>query len=120
MSAYLEMPFTPGEILRHIENADIVIDTTGNAAFTYALAMTANDAGKPLVSGALYRGGAIARVQRQAIDGDTSIYQREESDKYPLIPPGRETEDLATPDTGCSAPVNNAPPAAITGMRYAG
>ena len=113
VSAYLEMPFTPGEILRHIENADIVIDATGNAAFTYALAMKAAAEGKPLVSGALYRGGAIARVQRQALDGDTPIHQREESDKYPLIPPGSETEDLATPDTGCSAPVNNAPPAAV-------
>ena len=113
VSAYLEMPFTPGEIWRRIENADIVIDATGNAAFTYALAMTAADAGKPLVSGALYRGGAIARVRRQALDGDTPIHQREKSDKYPIIPPGSETEDLATADTGCSAPVNNAPPAAV-------
>lgn len=113
ISAYHESPFTPHEISRRIENADIIIDATGNAAFTYSLAMTASDAGKPLVSGALYRGGAVARVQRQALASDTPIHQRDESEQYPSIPLGIETEEFATADTGCSAPVNNAPPASV-------
>lgn len=112
-AVYLEAPFTPGEIRPRIADADLVIDATGNAAFINALAVVAEDLGKPLVSGALYRGGAIGRVQRQALSEDAPIHQRETS-QYLLIPTGNAASEFATPETGCSAPVNNSPPASVT------
>ena len=75
--------------------------------------MVAQEAEVPLVAGALYRGGFIGRVQRQALPSDTPIHQREDRARYPLIPPGEEREDFATSQLGCSAPVNNTPPSAI-------
>ena len=113
VAEFQESPMTPGEIRARISNADIVVDATGNGAFTPALAMVAQEGGVPLVSGALYRGGNIARVQRQVLPGDTAIHLREEGAQYPLIPQGDNHEDLATPALGCSAPVNNAPPASV-------
>lgn len=106
-------PKTPGDIGGLIANADVIIDATGDAAFTQALAMTASAVGKPLIAGALYRGGFIARVQRQALVDDTPINQRAELPQYLAIPPGDDREDLAIPDVGCSAPVNNAPPTSV-------
>ena len=112
---FLEAPMTPGRICELISSADIVIDATGNDAFVPALAMVAEKWGKPLVSGALYRGGSVARVQRQVLAGDTPIHLREEGAKYPVIPGGDGRNDFATPALGCSAPVNNAPPASVIG-----
>ena len=106
-------PSTPSDIRALIVNADVIVDATGDAAFTRALAMTASAAGKPLIAGALYRGGFIARVQRQALANDTPIGQRAGFPQYLVIPPGDDSEDLAIPNVGCSAPVNNAPPAAV-------
>ena len=108
-----EAPSTPGEIRELIDDADIVIDTTGNEALIGSLAMIVTDVGKPLVSGALYRGGFIGRVQRQALPDDTPIHQRNDFTRYPIIPAGVEAEDFAAPQLGCSAPVNNAPPSAV-------
>ena len=110
-----ESPMTPGRIRELISNADIVVNTTGNDAFTDALAMVAEEMGKPLVSGALYRGGNIARVQRQMLAGDIPIHLREEGPQYPVIPGGHEHNDFVTPALGCSAPVNNAPPMSVIG-----
>ena len=75
--------------------------------------MTTRAAGKPLISGALYRGGFVGRVQREARADDAPIELRADSPHYLVIPPGDDAEDLATPDVGCSAPVNNAPPSAV-------
>ena len=110
---YIEAPGTPAGIRQRIAAADLVIDATGNAAFSAPLALVAKDLGKPLVSGALYRGGAIGRVRRQALPEDTPINQRDEP-QYRFIPPGDAGAEFATPETGCSAPVNNAPPASVT------
>ena len=112
---FLESPMTPGRVRELISDADIVVNTTGNDAFTDALAMVAEAMGKPLVSGALYRGGYIARVQRQVLGADTPIHLREDGVNYPLIPGGDEGKDFATPALGCSAPVNNAPPMSVIG-----
>ena len=112
---YSEAPSTPMEIRRRIENSDIAIDSTGNGAFANALGYIAEKEKKPVVSGALYRGGAVGRVRRYALfpDVDKPIHSREESLRYPAIPPGRTEDDFASPETGCSAPVNNAPPASV-------
>lgn len=113
VNGFQESPRTPSQIRERIDSADIVIDTTGNEALTLSLAMLAKELEKPLVSGALYRGGSIGRVQRQALPSDTPINERGDLTRYPAIPPGDDGEELATPQLGCSAPVNNAPPTAV-------
>ena len=110
-----EAPMARGRIRELILNADIVIDATGNDALVPALAMVTQELGKPLVSGALYRGGSVARVQRQVLDGDTPIHLREEGTRYPAIPAGDGHGDFVMPALGCSAPVNNAPPTSVIG-----
>ena len=106
-------PYGSQEIAQLIENADVVIDATGNDAFVHPVARVAEGLGKPLVSGALFRGGFIGRVQRKALETDTSILDRPESSDYPVVPPGDSKVDFAEPDLGCSAPVNNAPPSSV-------
>ncbi len=104
---------TPDEILQPIADSDIVVDTTGNEALVYSISQLAVHSKFPYVSGALYRGGSIARVQRQDLSSDVPINQREPSDRYPLIPAGNDAEEFAEPHLGCSAPANNAPPASV-------
>ncbi len=106
-------PYGSQEIAQLLENADLVIDATGSDAFVHPVARVAEDLGKPLVSGALFRGGFLGRVQRKALDPDSSIFDRPESPDYPIVPPGDSEVDFAEPDLGCSAPVNNAPPASV-------
>ena len=108
-----ESPRIPSRIRELTTGVDIAVDTTGSEALTYSLAMVAQDSGVPLVSGALYRGGGVARVQRQAQPTDTPILQRLDLDRYPPIPPGDGTDEFAEQNLGCSAPVNNAPPFAV-------
>ena len=67
------------------------------------------------MSGALYRGGSVARVQRQVLNESTPIHLREEGTQYPAIPVGDGHGDFVMPALGCSAPVNNAPPASVIG-----
>ena len=114
VSGFLEAPRTRREIQQRILPADIVVDTTGNEALVRSLAIVAQENEKRLVTGALYRGGFIARVRRQAVPGDTPIHQRVDLTRYPLIPAGLEGENFASPQLGCSAPVNNAPPSAVS------
>ena len=106
-------PYGSQEIAQLVEDADVVIDATGNDAFVHPVARVAEELRKPLVSGALFRGGFIGRVQRKALDSDAPITSRPDSPKYPIVPPGEPAVDLAEPDLGCSAPVNNAPPASV-------
>ena len=113
VAEFTEPPMTPGQIRERISNTDIVIDATGNDAFASALAMVAKEDGVPLVSGALYRGGNVARVQRQILESDTPVHQRKEGVQYTVIPPGDVREEFAAPALGCSAPVNNAPPSSV-------
>lgn len=113
VAEFQEAPMTPNEIRERITNADVVVDATGNDAFALALAMLAKEDEVPLVSGALYRGGNVARVQRQILRNDTPVHQREEGAPYWVIPQGDVREEFAVPPLGCSAPVNNAPPSAV-------
>ena len=69
VAEFPEAPLTPGRIRELIQDADVVVDTTGNDAFVPALAMVAEELGKPLVSGALYRGGSVARVSDRRWQG---------------------------------------------------
>ena len=101
------------EIAHLLEDADLVIDTTGNDAFVDSIAQVAAELGKPLVSGALLRGGSIGRVQRKALESDALISNRPQTTDYPEVLPGEPRGDFAEPDLGCSAPVHNAPPASV-------
>ncbi len=108
-----EMVVAPSKMSSLLGDADIVIDATGNESFVPAIAQAAAELKKSLISGALYRGGFISRVQRQALDSDIPISVRTPSDRYPSIPAGEPGDDQAEPDLGCSAPVNNAPPPSV-------
>ena len=110
VSGFLEGPRTRRETQERILPADFVVDTTGNEALVRSLAIVAQENEKQPVTGALYRGGFIARVRRQAVPRDTPIHQRADLTRYPLIPAGPEGETKSSPQLGCSAPVNNAPP----------
>jgi molybdopterin/thiamine biosynthesis adenylyltransferase len=106
-------PRSPSDLGRLVEGADLVIDATGSVGATASLAAIAAITGKPLLSAALYRGGYVARVQRQGTPGDTPLGLRARDGRYPQIPPGADEDDLVEPAIGCSAPVNNAPPSSV-------
>lgn len=103
----------PTGLAELVGDADLIIDATGNEAFVNPVALVAEKRGKPFVSGALYRGGFIGRVQRKALDSDAPISNRPNSTSYPTIPGGDSNADFLEPDLGCSAPVNNAPPTSV-------
>jgi molybdopterin/thiamine biosynthesis adenylyltransferase len=102
--------WNPSEIEKLVEGVNLVVDATGFASFANLLSVVATDAGVPLLSVALYRGGAVGRVRRQAGSADTPITDRSGDDRYPVIPPGDEPVSY---EPGCSAPVNNASPLAV-------
>ena len=52
--------------------------------------------------------------RRQALLGDTPMHQRDDLKRYPIIPVGDVSEDFASPQLGCSAPVNNAPSSSVS------
>ena len=105
---------TPRQIRELISDTDVVLDAAGSHNLTDALAMVTMEMKKPLVSGGLYRGGFIARVQRQARHNDTPIRQRDSlPEHYPKIPAGSAEDEFTAPQLGCSAPANNAPPTSV-------
>lgn len=109
VNPYPEYIRTPQDIRRRIQDADLIIDASGDAILKTTLVEIATQDNMPLVSGSLFLGGAVSRVQRQVHFTDTPILDREEH-TYPLIPAGNPGEEFIIPEAGCSAPVNNAPP----------
>ena len=103
---------TPTEFADTIADVDLVVDSTGTDATTQAICISAAAQAKPVVSGALYRGGSIARIRRQALTHDVPILARSPSRGYVLIPPGSD-DDTLLPTVGCSGPVTNAPPSTV-------
>jgi hypothetical protein len=105
--------YDPVELAATIRGFDLVIDCTGIAAVTNVLAHVAATESVPLLSAALYHRGSMFRIRRQA-GADTPVGQRGGDPRYVPLPP-----DTAAPDTegflelGCTAPVHNAPPAAV-------
>ena len=105
---------TPLQFRERINDADVVVDAAGSHNLTEALATVTTEMEKPLISGGLYRGGFIGRVQREARPDDTPIQQRDSlPGRYPRIPPGSDEDEFTTPQLGCSAPANNAPPSSV-------
>ena len=96
-----------------LESADLTIDATGHAGLAELAARVAHDAGRDYVSVALFRGGSVARIRRQARDDDTPLLQRPHLDAYPEIPPLTEEAEYVGTETGCLAHVHNAPPVSV-------
>jgi molybdopterin/thiamine biosynthesis adenylyltransferase/proteasome lid subunit RPN8/RPN11 len=104
--------WTPSTIARLAARVDLVIDTTGDVGHMELTGRMCEQEGTPLVAGALFRGGTVARVQRQA-DGDTPLWRRTYVESYPEIEPLPDEAEYVGLETGCLAPVHNAPPTAV-------
>lgn len=107
-----EGSWDPERLAALMDAADLVVESTGFGGFAELVARVAAREDRPLVSVALYRGGAIARVRRQA-SGDTRLWERGEHWRYPGIPPGTDEEAFVGYEAGCAAPIHNAPPVAV-------
>lgn len=104
---------TPSGLRQLLASADITIDATGHAGLAELIGRVAQGNGRPVVSAALFRGGAVARVRRQALDCDTPFVQRPHLDRYPEITPLDEEVEYVGTETGCLALVHNASPVAV-------
>lgn len=103
----------PGELADQIAGVDLVVDCTGLFSLSAALAEVCRRTDTALVTGALFHGGRLARIQRQT-QGDTIIAARRRDPAYAVLLP----EDPAAPqagflELGCTAPVHNASPIAV-------
>jgi hypothetical protein len=103
----------PHRLAKLLEGCDLAIETTGLSPFTEHLSIVAEQNCCNLVSVALYRGGAVLRVRRQLVGKDVSIHSRMADGRYVVIPPGKDEEEVAGLEPGCSSPVNNASPVAV-------
>lgn len=110
VAAIEQSPWDPDAIARLVDQADLVIDTTGFGSFANLLSVMCSERSLPLLSAALYRSGAIARIRRQARTSDVPIVDRAADGRYREIPPGEEPLVF---EAGCSAAVNNASPIAV-------
>lgn len=98
---------------RLFASADVVIDATGHTGLAELAARVGRNEAKPYVSVALFRGGAVARVRRQALTTDIPMLQRPHLDRYPVIPPLDDEAEYVGTETGCLAQVHNAPPTSV-------
>ena len=106
-------PWHPQRLANLIDGCDLAVETTGLSSFTELLSIVSEQNSSNLISVALYRGGALARVRRQLAGKDVPIYTRTSSGRYRVIPPGENEEEIAGLEQGCSSPVNNASPVAV-------
>lgn len=107
------LPYDPAALAEAIRGYDLVVDCTGISAMTSVLAHVAAAEGVSLLTAALYHRGSLVRIRRQAGD-DTLLGQRGVNANYVLLP--KETADAREAgflELGCTAPVHNAPPAAV-------
>lgn len=107
-------PMSPGEITPLLRDIDLALDLTGHAPFMENLCRLTEREEVPLISAALYRGGAVGRVRRQLPGLDLPIRNRTNNATYPLIPPD-ESERFSL-EIGCNAPVNSAAPHSSAGI----
>lgn len=108
-----DLPHVPSALTALVTGHDLVIDCTGIHSLTLALAHVCSAENVPLLSSALFHQGAISRIRRQQ-SGDTPLLNRAADLAYPALPP--DQIDAGTPgflELGCTAPVHNAPPAAV-------
>jgi hypothetical protein len=101
------------DALRNLCGAtNLVIDATGNAAYTDLLSVIAAFTRNGLVAVALHRQGKIARVRVQ-VSGTAPILERSSASGFPVIPPLSIGGQLRW-EAGCGAPINNAPPWSVS------
>ena len=62
-----ESSWKPTQLKQRIHDVDVVLEATGSGRFSDLVGRVAAEAGKPLVSTALYRGGAVGAVRLQAV-----------------------------------------------------
>lgn len=97
-----------------VSGVDLCIDATGNSLFSELLSRICAERAMPFISAALFRGGRLLRVRRQA-GGDRPLTDRVGHWRYPLIPARDDpANDFVGAETGCAAAIHNAPPAAVT------
>ena len=102
----------PALIKPLVTSADVVVDATGNRAYRDLLSRISAEASVPLIAAALHRGGRIARVRVQAT-GAHPIWARSEATGFPEVLAEAGTPPASIWETGCGAPINNAPPVAV-------
>ncbi len=103
----------PDSLRAIIDGADLCIDATGLTPFAELLSRIAAQQDVPMMTVALFRGGRVIRVRRQAAD-DCPIVHRAGRWPYPTIPAAEHrSADFVGAETGCAAPIHNAPPAAV-------
>ena len=103
----------PPTIRNLVDSADLTVDATGHAGFAELAARVALGCNRPYVTVALFRGGSVARVRRQATPTDTPILHRARLGGYIAIPPLADELEFAGTEVGCLARVHNAPPVAV-------
>jgi molybdopterin/thiamine biosynthesis adenylyltransferase len=104
----------PSQIRDAIQGQDLVLDATGSVPITQMVSMLAEDEGIDLVCASLFRAGRVARVRRQVVGRDTAIHAIISDRLGTTIP--ADLEEYETLEIGCSAPVNNAPPASVLSL----
>ena len=104
-------PWTLDDLSSLTKDIHLVVDATGYWSFAQHVSAYFRQSNVPLVSAALYRGGAVARIRRQVLETDAVICERVENPAYPIIPP--DDQGGFTLEIGCSSPVHNASPAAV-------
>jgi hypothetical protein len=104
----------PSDAMGLVNAFDLVVDCSGVAAVTAALSVACGEEKVPFLTGALYRGGSVTRVRRQAIS-DPRLTARADMDAYTPIPKGKDGDprEATSLELGCSAPVHNASPVAV-------
>lgn len=98
-----------------VAQSDVVIDATGSPTYADLLSQVTADIlpRRPMLSLALYRRGQVARASVQ-VSCTVPIMSRRTSAEFPAIPPDPSGEDATMNwETGCGAPVNDAPPWAV-------
>ena len=109
--------WSPADLALRIRNTDLVVETTGMAPFAEQFSILAAQHGVTIISAALYRGGNVGRVRRQRPERDPSLLGRGRvGSPFPVIPPGAPEQEIAGVEMGCSATINNAPPAAVVAI----
>lgn len=92
----------------------VLIDATGNHAFADMLSMIAATASVAFVSAALFRAGAVAMVDIQPSATSLPVALRRSQNGFPSVPSGADDQVPLGRETGCGAPVNNAPPWSVS------
>ena len=113
METIEESSWHPDRLDVFIEGTDCVVEATGLSSFANMMSLMCADRSIALVSAALYRGGAVGRVRRQALPTDALISERAGDSRYPVIPAGDEPFVF---EAGCSSPVNEASPIAVASI----